>query len=286
MGNIGVSIKRFIGNKNTVTILGVVAGILVLYIGYNWRVKQAVDPQSVPYAKQEITANTLITSQMVGSIKISKSMVDTTANLITSNGQVIGKYVSYDTTIPEGSLFYKSQLMTAEQLPNYIVKDIADGYTVYSLQVNSHLTYANSIMPDDYIDLYFKAVDDEGKIIFTKLISSIKVIAVKDSAGNSVFSSASTSKTPAELVFAVPNDLFLLLKKADYITSNSISIIPVPRNASYSENPGATEVSNQDIVDFINAKAVYYSSDETTTATTNTTDTTTNATGTTKKANS
>lgn len=265
MGNIMVSIKRFLGNKNTVTIIGVLAGIAVLYIGYNWRVKQAVEPQSVPYAKQEIKANTLITNDMIGSIKVSKSMVDTTGNLVTSNGQVIGKYAAYDTTIPEGSLFYKSQLMTEEQLPNYIVKDIAEGYTVYSLTVNSHLTYANSIMPDDYIDLFFKAVNDDQKIIFTKLIASIKVIAVKDAAGKSVFSSESESGTPAELVFAVPNEMFLLLKKADYISTNSIEIIPVPRNASYSENPGATQVSNQEIVDFINAKSVYFSTDTTTT---------------------
>ncbi len=257
MNNILVGIKRFLGNKNTVTIMGVLAGIAVLYIGYNWRVKQAIEPKSVPYAKQEIAANTLITNDMVGSVKVSKSMVDSTQNLATSNNQVVGKYVSYDSTIPEGSLFYKSQLMTEEQLPNYIVRNIPEGYTVYSLEVNSHLTYANSIMPNDYIDLYFKAIDDENKVIFTKLIESIKVIAVKDSQGKSVFSSESKNSQPAELVFAVPDDMFLLLKKSDYITSNSIAIVPVPRNANYTENPNATQVASDVIIDFILSKSAY-----------------------------
>ena len=76
MNNLLVGIKRFLGNKNTVTIIGVLAGIAVLYIGYNWRVKQAIEPKSVPYAKQEIAANTLITTDMIGSVKVSKSMVD------------------------------------------------------------------------------------------------------------------------------------------------------------------------------------------------------------------
>lgn len=257
MNNILIGIKRFLGNKNTVTIMGVLAGIAVLYIGYNWRVKQAIEPKSVPYAKQEIAANTLITNDMVGSVKVSKSMVDSTQNLATSNNQVVGKYVSYDSTIPEGSLFYKSQLMTEEQLPNYIVRNIPEGYTVYSLEVNSHLTYANSIMPNDYIDLYFKAMDDENKVIFTKLIESIKVIAVKDSQGKSVFSSESKNSQPAELVFAVPDDMFLLLKKSDYITSNSIAIVPVPRNANYTENPNATQVASDVIIDFILSKSAY-----------------------------
>lgn len=153
-------------------------------------------------------------------------MVDSTTNLVTANNQVVGKYVSYDTTIPEGSLFYKSQLMTEEQLPNYIVRNIPEGYTVYSLEVNSHLTYANSIMPNDYIDLYFKAVDDDNKVMFAKMIESIKVIAVKDSKGKSVFSSESKDAQPAELVFAVPNDMFLLLKKqTTFVVTQSLSFL-------------------------------------------------------------
>ena len=112
-------------------------------------------------------------------------------------------------------------------------------------------------MPNDYIDLYFKAVDDDNKVMFAKMIESIKVIAVKDAQGKSVFSSESGDSQPAELVFAVPNDMFLLLKKADYINSNSIAIVPVPRNANYTENPSATQVASEIITDFILSKTAY-----------------------------
>lgn len=255
MGNVTTSIKRFLGNKNTVTILGVLIGIAVLYIGYNWRVNQAVEPQSIPYAKEELVANSLITAEKIGSIKVSKSMVDTTPGLVTSPSQVIGKYVSYDTKIPEGSMFYSSQLMAAEQRPNYITEDIQECYTVYSLPVNMHTTYANSIMPDDYIDLFIQARDSDGKVIVAKLIESIKVRDVRDSNGKSVFSSASSSGVPAELIFAVPNDMFLLLRRADAITSGSIEIFPVPRNKEYTENASATQVGNDEIIEFINDKS-------------------------------
>lgn len=255
MGNIGISIKRFLGNKNTVTIIGVLAGIAVLYLGYNWRVNQAVEPQSVPYAKMAIAGNTQITSEMVGTIKVSKNMVDTTPNLVTSGAQVIGKYAKYDTTIAEGALFYKTQLQTEEELPNSVIKDIPEGFTVYSLKVDLHTTYGNSIMPKDYIDLYFKAVDDNNYIMFGKFIESIQVLAVKDSAGHHVFSSSSNG-TPSELLFAVPDDYFLLLRKAGYIRTNSIEIIPVPRNKNYSDKPGETQITSEEIRAFINAKAI------------------------------
>ena len=255
MGNIGVSIKRFLGNKNTVTILGILVGIAVLYFGYNWRVNQAVQPQQVPYAKIAISGNSLITADMVGQIKVSKSMVDTTPNLVESSGAVIGKWVRYDTTIAEGSLFYNSQLMTAEELPNSIIKDIPEGYTVYSLGVTLHTTYGNSIMPKDYIDLYFKAIDDNNYVFVGKFIESIQVLAVKDSSGHHVFQSSSNG-TPAELLFAVPDDYFLLLRKAGYIRTNSIEIIPVPRNKNYTDKPGDTQITSEEIKAFINAKAV------------------------------
>lgn len=255
MGNIMVSIKRFLGNKNTVTILGVLAGIVVLYFGYNIRVKQAVEPQSIPYAKVEITANTLITREMIGTIKVSKSFVDQTPNLITNIGQIVGKYVSYDTTIPEGGLFYSSEVMTEEQKPNYITVDLEECHTVYSLSVNMHTTYANSIMPGDYIDLYVSATNDNGQIIVTKFIESIKVRDVRDSNGISVFSSASSKGEPAELIFSVPNNMFVLLTKADKIGTNSIKIFPVPRNQEYTENHGETKITSTEMKEFIESKS-------------------------------
>ena len=106
MGNLVNSLKRFLGNKNTVTIIGVLVGVVVLYMGYQWRVNQAVTPVSVPYAKQEITSRTKITEEMVGKIDIPKSMVSSSDNIITSNSAVIGKYVTFGAIIPMNSLFY------------------------------------------------------------------------------------------------------------------------------------------------------------------------------------
>lgn len=255
MGNIVTTIKRFLGNKNTVTIIGVILGILVLYIGYNYRVKQATTPVTVPYAKEEISSRTLITSEMIGYMEVSSSVVNSSTNMITNASDLINHYVAFGTTIPANSMFYKSQILTSDEMPDSAFADIPDGYTIFSLGVNQHTTYGNSIYPGNYIDLYFKGVDDTQKIMFGKLIESIEVLAVKDSNGNHVFETTVESRTPAELLFAVPDDMYLLLMKAGYISGSSIEIIPVPRNASYSANPGDTVVSSDVIRDFILSKS-------------------------------
>ena len=60
MKNALAPIKRFIQNKNTVTILCILAGVLVLVIGYNYRVNKAIDLVSIPYALKEIPRKTQI----------------------------------------------------------------------------------------------------------------------------------------------------------------------------------------------------------------------------------
>ncbi len=251
MGSLVNSLKRFLGNKNTVTIIGVLVGVVVLYFGYQWRVNQAVSPQSVPYAKQEITSRTKITEEMVGSIEIPKSMVSSSDNLITASSEVINKYVTFGAIIPANSLFYREMLVDQDKMPDSAFADIPDGYTIYSLSVDLHSTYGNSIYPDNYIDLYIKAMEDDNKIIFGKFIESIKVLAVKDAQGQHVFETATESRQPAELLFAVPNNMYSLLMKAGYVTTGNIEIIPVPRNASFSANPGDTQVSSDYIQEFI-----------------------------------
>lgn len=255
MGNVKTTVMRFLKNKNTVTIIGVLLGILVLYIGYNYRVKQATQPVTVPYAKQELSSRTLITSDMIGYMEVSGSVVKSSNNLITSASELIDHYVAFGTTIPANSMFYKSQILTKSEMPDSAFADIPDGYTIYSLGVDLHSTYGNSIYPGNYIDLYFKGIDDNRLVMYGKLIESIEVLAVKDSQGNHVFETTVESRTPSELLFAVPNEMYELLMKAGYITGNSIEIVPVPRNASYTADPGETQVTSDYIRDFILSKS-------------------------------
>lgn len=264
MGNIMLKLKRFLGNKNTVTILCVVAGVAVLLIGYNYRVRQAVQPVNIPYSLKRMEPKSKVESDNVGTIKVSGAFVEQTEDLITSKQYIVSNewYVNYDTVIPEGGLFYKSQLVKKEDIPDTAFDDIPDGSTIFSLSVDSHSTYGNSIMPGNFIDLYLKATDDNDKVIFGKFIESIKVLSVRDSSGNDVFSDSQVERNSGELLFAVKDDLFMLLSEASFV--GGISIVPVPRNASYrneGDTENGTQVSKQELVDYILEKVSELSDD-------------------------
>lgn len=252
MGNLGNTIKKFLSNKNTVTILGVIVGVLVLYFGYNYRVKQATSPQSIPVAKQAIGSREEITADMIDYIDVTGDFISKTPNLITDAGQLIGKKVNVGSSIPANGLFYTEQVVSSEQMPDSAFADIPDGYTVFSLSVDNETTYGNSIFPGNVIDLYISGTDDSSRPIFSKFITSIKVMDVKDNAGNHVFDGTADAGTADVLLFAVPDDMFLILNKAQDI---GLELIPVPRNLSYTANPGDTEISNNYLKEYIISKS-------------------------------
>ena len=134
MGNFTNGIKKFLSNKNTVTVVGAVLAVIVLYIAYTMRVNAAVNPINVPYAREQINPGTQITEDMVGTMQVPPSMVSD--DVITNQAEVIDKYSNADTLIPEGSLFFTRQVVEKEQLPANIILDYPKGYVLYNMPVN------------------------------------------------------------------------------------------------------------------------------------------------------
>lgn len=259
MNNLVIGVKRFFTNKNTVTVVGVILAIVILYIGYNMRIKNAITPVTVPYAVEEINPGTQITEDMIGTKEIPNSMVD--SSIITNSADVIDMYTNYDSVVPAGSLFYKRTVVSREQLPDSIILDYPKGYVLYNLDVDMASTYSNSIVPGNYIDIYLKVQNADGnnngvisddRIMVGKLLSNVKVLAVFDSNGNNVFANLEEKTAPVQIVFAVPEEYHILLRKASFLRAYESEIIPVPTAESLEDEPGDVELSSEDLKNFIN----------------------------------
>lgn len=252
MGNLSFKLKKFLQNKNTVTFIGTALILAILYFGYNWRINQAITPVKVPYAKVTIQPRTKITEDMVGYVEVLPSMVN--SDTIKNIQNIVGKWSNYNTLIPAGSLFYNTTVITSAELPDSAFVSIPDGYTAFNLAVNTSSTYGNSIFPNNYIDLYLKALDADGKPMVGKLIENVKVLAVKDKSGRHVFENSEEERTPAIIIFAVPEDMHLLLRQVTYLSnvkSVSAELIPVPTTESYSAEPGALRLTSTALKTFI-----------------------------------
>ncbi len=248
------SIKRFFKNKNTVTIIGVIAILILLYIGYSTQIKKAVDPLQVPVATQTIQPRTEITSDMVQLVDMPNISVG--SNVITSRGAVVGKYSNINSVIPEGSMFYTDMVINKDELPDAAFTKVKSGEVVYSFPVDMESTYGNSIFPGNLIDIYMKVGNGtDEKIMIGKLLENVEVLAVKDSSGRAVFENTSEDRSPAMLIFGLSEEYNLLLKKASYMDVLGVELYPVPHGGAVAST-GSTQVSTQQLVDYVNAHAV------------------------------
>lgn len=255
MNSVSVTIQRLFKNKNTVTIIGVVAILALLYFGYSTTVSKAVSPVSVPVAATTIQPRTLITEDMVTTVDIAANAVSD--DVIQNQNSIIGKYSNVNSVIPEGSMFYSALLTTAEELPDSSFVKVAKDEVPYNFPVTMDTTYGNSIYPGNLIDIYMKAENADGQVMVGRLVENIEVLAVKDSSGKHVFENTSEERIPAFLIFGVKDEINILLRKASYMTNFSVELFPVPHGGQVDiDEDTETQVSTQYLKDFINANTV------------------------------
>ncbi len=251
MNNLIITLKRFFQNKNTVTILGVIVIIGILYFGYNSQIEKQVRPvRNIPVANQDIQPRTLITEEMITYVDIAPIVLQ--GNVITESNFVVGMYTNYNTVVPKGSMFYTNVLVKKEELPDAAFEKIKEGEVVVKMDVDINTTYGNSIFPGNKIDIYMKAETLEGQLMVGKLFENVEVIAVKDSNGNHVFENTTDTRTPSTLIFGLIPEYNILFLKAKYLSVRSVELFPVPHGGAVVQ-PGATQVSSQNLKEFINA---------------------------------
>ena len=251
------SIMRFLKNKNTVTVIGVILIIGILWGGYYYQLQRQVKPVSVPVAATTIQPRTQITSDMIKYVEVPKAYI--TDNAITSESEILNYYANYNTMIPEGSMFYKETVTTQESMPNYVLSLLKEGEFAVSYNLSSSsLTDVWGIMPGDKIDLYMRVATDERSVMLGKLLENVEVLAVTDSNGNNVYEVTDGSRVPEKLIFGVKEDVFLLLLRSNYL---DIELFPIQHGAWVDDKDATTKLTTQELVDYIKARTVQLSTD-------------------------
>lgn len=258
-------LKQILSNKNTVTLIAAILIVLVLYFFYNWRLDQAISPIRVPYALQTIEPRTKITEDMIGYLEISQDAIK--GNIVTNADYLINNksgdmYTNVNSVIPQGSLFYRTQVILEAELPDSFLVNIPDGYIPYNFSVDIESTYGNSMYPGNYVDVYFKGVNESGMLMVGKLIENVKILAVKDSGGRHVFEASSEERTPSQIIFAVTNEIHLMLRKAEYIRDAEVILVPSTVSLELEEEEIVINVTSETIKQYISSQAITIEEDE------------------------
>ena len=252
MNNLSKSIKKILGNKNTVTVIGVLLCILVLYVGYNMRINQKTKLVKVYYAKETIQPKTKITEDMIGTTELPEAFL--TGEYYKSFNDIEGKYSNYNSIIPAGSLFYTAQVVKKDELPDSVLYDVEKDSTISYVKTDVEKSYGNVIMPSNYVDVYVKMTNGNGDIVYGKYMENLKVLSVKTSDGQDVFDNTENVRTPSYIYFAMPEAEYLTFTMLKYLQEEKeeafIDIVLVPNGTEYEDTP-SVKVSGKYITNYI-----------------------------------
>ena len=242
--------SKFLKNKNTVTILGVLACLVILYAGYTMRINKKTALVDVYYAKETIQPKTLITVDMVAKLSVPASFIKGT--YYKNYQDIVGKYSNYNTMIASGSIFYSDLLVEESNLPDAVLYNVNEGERVVSFSVDTVSTYGNSIMPGNIVDIYVKLYDDNDKLVYGEFYENIEILGVKDASGKNVFENTEEARTPSYIYFSLPESKYLLFSSLNYIETNDIEVVLVPNTVKFdAKDPMATEVTSEYLYNFV-----------------------------------
>ena len=242
--------NKFLKNKNTVTILGILLCLIILYVGYTTSINKKTALVDVYYANQTIQPKTLITEDMVSKTRVPGAFIKGT--YYKSYNDIVGKYSNYNTMIAAGSIFYSDLLVSEGNLPDAVLYNTNEGERVVSFPVDTVTTYGNSIMPGNIVDVYVKLYDNSGKLVYGEFFDNIEVLGVKDASGKNVFENTEEARVPAYVYFSLPEAKYLLFSSLNYILTNDIEVVLVPNTVKFdSKNPAAVEVTSDYLYDFV-----------------------------------
>ena len=246
-------LSKFLKNKNTVTIIGVLVCLAILFVGYNMRINQKTQLVTVYYANQTIQPKTLITEDMVSRTQVPASFI--LGSYYRNYDDIVGKYSNYNSMIAEGSIFYYDLLVEESNLPDAVLYNVNEGERIVSFPVSMESTYGNSIMPGNIVDLYVKLIDD-GKVVYGEYLKDVEILGVKDSNGQNVFESTEEGRVPAFAYFSLPEAKYLLYMGLDYLQVYNeyaeIELVLVPNTEKFeNKDTLATEVSSSYLYNFV-----------------------------------
>ena len=247
------AIKKFLTNKTTVTFVGIILGIIVLVVGYFYRVEKSLSTVRVPVAKRTLVATELITADDIEYVKVNPEFLRTVSVYTQSNiNSVVNHYVNVGTSIPKGGLFFTDQVVEKKELPNSIFDSIGDDEYIYQLKVNEQNTNYNSIFPGDTIHLRM-IMNANDKQVNGYLIQNIQVLAVRDASGNNIFDGVQPGSS-AWLLFVVNKEMFETLEMAEFI--GGITIVPdAENNLDIDPSEKGETKMNEELARFIWSKA-------------------------------
>lgn len=202
--------------KNKNVVFGFSLGFIVVlnYLIFNIALKKEVDLIKIPVVKETIYPRTKISEKDIDFIEVPSVFVD--ENFYTKKEDIINMYTDIRAMMPKSSLFYKELLFEEKMLPDYPAILLNDQQVAYNMATDLIKLSGNSIVVGQKVDIYTTYHQNKEKPIVDLLVSSVRVIGVKDKKGLDI-GHPDSSTIPHIVLLALNKALMPIVRSADEI---------------------------------------------------------------------
>lgn len=209
--------------KNKQVIIFVMA-ILVIAVGnyfsFQIALNNAIDLVEVPFAAEEIYPHYEVSEEAIEWREIPRAYVD--HEVLITKEDIVGKYVSLDSKIAKGSLFYKDYLIEKSEIDTLPALLLKEDQVAFPLSLNLLKSSGNTISQNQKVDVYVSYTDKKTKeSIIDILLMNVRVIGVKDKNGYDM-RDEKAAKLPSILILAIDKEYINLIQLANEVGEISI----------------------------------------------------------------
>jgi len=209
--------------------IGLLVLLLLAYGFSTVYINHQLDLVDVYVALHTIDARTLITESDLSVIQVPKAYLNPEA--IIDKTEIINKYTLIQGVIPKGSYFYGDMLENIDNAKDRSTLLLKDLQVVFTLEVDLVLTAGNTLLAGQKVDIY-GTLRNSSKTIVDLLLSQVRILSIKDKAGNELKSNSKES--PKLMLLAIQKDQVVLLTKL--LTLGDLSLTATPYNDATQES--------------------------------------------------
>lgn len=195
---------------------GVVVLFIVNFLIFNIALKKEVNLVEIAVVNETIYPRTKIEESMITYMEVPASFI--TEKMYTKKEEVLNLYSDIQTTIPSMSPFYKEVLFAEKDLPDFPKILLNDNQVVYTVDTDLVKLSGNSIVVGQIIDLYTTYAERKEVPIVDLLVSSVRVIGIKDKKGIDV-NNPESNGVPNIVLLALDKQLLPIVRSCDEIAS-------------------------------------------------------------------
>ena len=200
-------------------LVGILFSLVILFVALYFYLDYRLGMKEVAISKYSLKNRTLISEDEIEFIKVPEAYLN--EEVLVSKEDIVGKYVKINTSVPNGSFFYRGALDDYENIKDKLGSELLEGEVNFDISANNIKVNQAYLTKGMYVDIYLTINTD--KVLSDLLINNVRIIGLYDNNHHEI-KDYDIDSYLQDISLAVNKEALPYLNKAEVIGELSIVV--------------------------------------------------------------